>query len=192
MHSVVSNLSLVFGPRSSFLQGISCLQTPLLIVELSWWLHFQHFFYLQFHQFLPFFTQYWFGRDFWLKRFWMKWNFVSFYYDSMLFSSKLLQNVSIFLLMEPLEYFLTRIIFLSMVHLSGFPLNWFFWIQIHSEEGLLWSSYTCHISVTDSLSFRSSYDVAVFVVGYHYGIFSIRFLWEKSFAPHIFLVQARG
>ena len=37
-HSVVSKLSLVFGPHSSFLQGISCLQTPLLMVELFRWL----------------------------------------------------------------------------------------------------------------------------------------------------------
>ena len=51
-----------------------------------WWLNFsdgsllQYFFYLQVHQFYPFATHYWLGRDFWLKRFWMKWNFVSFYY----------------------------------------------------------------------------------------------------------------
>ena len=42
-------------------------------------------------------------------------------------------------------------------------------------EGLLWSSYTYHVSVVDSLPVRSRYDSAV-VVGYHYGIFSIRFL----------------
>ena len=30
------------------------------------------------------------------------------------------------------------------------------------------------------------------VVGYHYGSFSIRFLWGKSFAPHIFSVRVRG
>ena len=35
-------------------------------------------------------------------------------WDPVLFLSRLLQNVSIFLPMEPLEYFLTRIIFLSM------------------------------------------------------------------------------
>ena len=38
MNSVASNLSLVFGPHPSFLQGISCLQTPLFMVELFWWL----------------------------------------------------------------------------------------------------------------------------------------------------------
>ena len=36
--SVASNLSLVLGPHPSFSQGISCLQTPLLRVDIFWWL----------------------------------------------------------------------------------------------------------------------------------------------------------
>ena len=71
------------------------------------------------------------------------------------------------------------------------PTESFFWIQIHAEEGLLWSSYTYHISAVDSLSVRSRYDVAV-VVDYHYGIFLIRFLWEKTLALQIFSVRVRG
>ena len=44
----------------------------------------------------------------------------------------------------------------------------------------------------DILSVRSSYDAAVIIAGYHCGIFSIRFLWEKNFAPHMFSVFVRG
>ena len=49
-------------------------------------------------------------------------------WDPVLFSSRLLQNVSVFLLMEQLECFLARIIFYQWVNLSWFPMNWFFWI----------------------------------------------------------------
>ena len=38
IHSVASNLSLLFDLHPSFLQGLSYLQTPLLMVELFWWL----------------------------------------------------------------------------------------------------------------------------------------------------------
>ena len=34
----ICNTGIQLGPHSSFLQKISCLQTPLLMVELLWWL----------------------------------------------------------------------------------------------------------------------------------------------------------
>ena len=83
MHSVASNLLLFFEPHPSFLQGICCYVACKLPF---WWLNvsdgsfLQHFFCLQFHQFYPFATHYWLGRDFWMRRFWIKWNFVSFCY----------------------------------------------------------------------------------------------------------------
>ena len=41
-----------------------------------------------------------------------------------------------------------------------------------------------HISVADCLSACGRYDVVAVAVGYYYGIFSIRFSWEKTFALH--------
>ena len=106
MHSVASNLSLVFDPHPSFLQGISCLQTPLLIVEFFGWL-------------FPVSTHYWLGREFLTEKVLNEMEFRILllcpkFWDPMLFSSRFLQNISVFLLMEHLEFFLTRIIFLSM------------------------------------------------------------------------------
>ena len=49
-----------------------------------------------------------------------------------------------------------------------------------------------NIFFKDILSVRSRYDVAVIIAGYHYRIFSIRFLWKKKFAPHMFSLLARG
>ena len=83
------------------------------------------------------------------------------FWDPVLFLSRLLQNVSIFLLMERLEYFLIRITFLSM-----------------GEPFLIPTEF--NIFFKDILSVRSRYDVAVIIAGYHYGIFSIRFLWKKN------------
>ena len=79
------------------------------------------------------------------------------FWDPVLFLSRLLQNVSIFLLMERLKYFLIRIIFLSM----GEP------FLVSTEFDVFFK---------DILSVRSSYDAAVIIAGYHCGIFSIRFL----------------
>ena len=49
-----------------------------------------------------------------------------------------------------------------------------------------WRRFADSLSIADSLPVRSKYEVVVVIVGYHYGIFSIRFLWEKTFFPHIF------
>ena len=53
------------------------------------------------------------------------------------------------------------------------------------------SSYTYQISVADSLSACSRYDVAVVVVGYHYGIFRSVFV-RKNFCPSHFLGACKG
>ena len=82
-HSIASNLSMVFAPPFFFVKRNKLLTNspfdgwiPLLIVDGSF---LQNFFYLQFYQIFPFSTHYWLGRNFWLKRFWMKWNFACFY-----------------------------------------------------------------------------------------------------------------
>ena len=134
-HSVAANLSLVFGPHPSFLHGISCLQTPLFMVELFWWLPSSTFLLTLFDK-NNLFIKWWTSLDFlWIC-------FARF--KSML------------------------------------------------KKVLLWSSYFYHISVADSLSVCYRYDVAVIGGSYQYGIFSIRFLWEKTFAPHIISVRVRG
>ena len=100
-----------------------------------------------------------------------------------LISSRLLQNISIFLLMERLEYFLIRIIFLSMGEPLLIPTELLFldlnppWRRFAVEQLCL--PYLC----CDSMSVRRRCDVAVFV-GFHYGIFSIQFYWENNFNIH--------
>ena len=58
------------------------------------------------------------------------------------------------------------------------------------KKVLLWSSYTYHISVADSLSVRSRCEVSAVVVGYH--IFFDPVSVKKTFAPYIFSVRVRG
>ena len=134
IHSVASNLSLVFGPHPSFLQGISCLQTPLFMVELFWWLPSSTFLLPPVSPILPLLNSLLVGEGFLTK---MVLNEMEFcilllcpkFWVPVLFLSRLQQNISIFLLMERLEYFMIRIIFFQWMNLLLFPLNWFFfWI----------------------------------------------------------------
>ena len=119
MHLVASNLSLVFGSYRSFLQGISYLQTPLLMVEFFWCLLCSSFLLLSVSPILPLLDSIMFGKRFLTKKVLNEMEFYilslcSKFWDSVLFLSRLLQNVSIFLLMKRMEYLLTRIILLSM------------------------------------------------------------------------------
>ena len=104
---------------------------------------------------------------------------------TMLFSYRLLQNVSDFLIMERLGYFVTRIIFLSMgesflifselVFLNSNPS----WRRFAVEQLNL--PYTF---VTDSPPVDSRYDITVIIVGYHH--FWYRFCERKKILPSIF------
>ena len=131
--SVASNLSVVLGPNPSFLQGISCLQTSFLMVELFWWLPSSTFLLLQVSPILPFLDLRLVGKGFLTEKVLddMKYCILLIcqkFWNPVLFSSRLLQNVLIYLLIAHLQYFLTRIIFLSMVNLSWFPPDWLSWI----------------------------------------------------------------
>ena len=119
MHSVASNLSLVFGPYSSFLQGISCLQTLVLMVELFRWFPSSTFILPPVSPILSLLDLLSVGKGFLIKKVLNEMKFCIYllclkFWDPVLFLYRLLQDVSIYLLMERLEYFLTRIIFLSM------------------------------------------------------------------------------
>ena len=133
MHYVTSNLSLVFGPHPSFLQGISCLQILFL--------------WLNFSDGAPFFNisstssftnssllgSLFAGKGSLTVKVLNEKEFCILLlcpklWSPVLFSFKLLQNVPIFLLMERLEYFLTRIISLSMGEPFLIPTEFFFWI----------------------------------------------------------------
>ena len=119
-YSVASNLSLVFGPHFFCLQRISCLQTPYLIAELFWWLPSSIFPLSPVSPILVLLDSLLGGKGLLTEKtlnemkFFILLQCPKFWDNLCYYSSSLLQNVSTFLLMERMEYFLARIIFLSM------------------------------------------------------------------------------
>ena len=122
-HTVVSNLSLVFGPYPSFLEGISFVQTPFLMDKLLWWLPSLTFLLPPFSPILPLLDSLLVGKGFLTEEVLNERKFCILLqcpksWDPVLFSSRVLRNISIFQLMERQGYFLTRIIFFSMAQFS--------------------------------------------------------------------------
>ena len=130
MHSYISNLSLVFGTHPSILQGIICLQTSVLMVELFWWLPSSTFLLPPTSPILDLLDSLMVGKGFLTE---MKWNLVSFYYIQNFrilcyFHAGFYKMFQSFLRMERLEYFLKKIFFISMSELFLIPTELVFWI----------------------------------------------------------------
>ena len=118
-YGIKANLSPAFGIHASFLQGIRCSETPLLMVELFWWLLLSTFLLPPDSLIFPFHDSQLVGKGYLTVKVLNEMGFCILLLcpkpcDPVLFSCRLLQNVSIFLLMERLGCFLTTLIFLSI------------------------------------------------------------------------------
>ena len=196
MYIQLLQFSLVFGPHSCFLQGISFLQTPLLMVELFWWFPSSTSLLPPVSPILPpsQLTIGWEGIFDW-KCF--EWNGILHPFTMF----KILGSCVIFI-QEPTKCFNLPLVGMSEILFDKNNLFINGWPFLDSTElvfldlNLCWRSfaveqlflpYFCYWF----LSVCSRYDAAVVIV-YHYGTFSIWFLWEKTFDPHIFSVHVRG